>query len=80
MNLLYISEVHQVLEWFKEYWLKSSVRPPMYLTAKETLYAIITGFAALTILMSIIIFWAYQQPSCWDLHASEEQAIINCEQ
>jgi hypothetical protein len=51
----------------------------MYLTAKETLYAIITGFATLAVLLAIIIFWAYQQPSCWDLHSTEEQAIINCE-
>jgi hypothetical protein len=52
----------------------------MYLTAKEALYAIITATVSIAILLGTIIFWAYQQPSCWDLHASEEQAIINCEQ
>ena len=52
----------------------------MYLTTKETLYAIVTAFVALTVLLGVIIFWAYQQPSCWDLHATEDQAIQNCEQ
>jgi hypothetical protein len=51
----------------------------MYLTTKETIYAIVTSFAVLAVLLSILVFWANEQPNCWDLHASEEQAIINCE-
>lgn len=52
----------------------------MYLTNKETLYAIVTSAIALVVLLGVIIFWGYQQPNCWDLHATEDQAIQNCEQ
>lgn len=51
----------------------------MYLTTKETVYAIFTSLAALVILLGIILYWGYTQPNCWDLHATEEQAITNCE-
>lgn len=78
-NLHYISEVHQEQEQFIESSPKSKVKLEMYLTTKETIYAIATSLAALTVLLSIIIFWGYQQPNCWDLHATEEQAIVNCE-
>ena len=63
----------------KESSQKSKGNSPMYLTTRETIYAIVTSFAVLTVLLSILVFWANEQPNCWDLHASEEQAIINCE-
>jgi hypothetical protein len=52
----------------------------MYLTAKETVYVVTATITALAILMGTLIFWALEQPNCWELHASEEQAIANCEQ
>jgi hypothetical protein len=49
------------------------------LTAKETAYAITFAITALAILLGTLIVWSLEQPTCWDLHASEEQAILNCE-
>ena len=46
---------------------------------KQTVYVVTTAFAMLAIMIGGLIFWAYEQPSCWDLHVSEEQAILNCE-
>jgi len=46
---------------------------------KQTVYVVCTAFAMLAIMIGGLIFWAYEQPSCWDLHVSEEQAILNCE-
>lgn len=46
---------------------------------KQTVYVVTTAFAMLAIMIGGLIFWAYDQPNCWDLHASEEQAILNCE-
>jgi hypothetical protein len=51
----------------------------MHLTAKETAYAIIFTITALAILLGTLIVWSLEQPNCWKLHASEEQAILNCE-
>lgn len=47
---------------------------------KQTVYVIATTIGVLAVMISGLIFWALEQPSCWDLHASEEQAITNCEQ
>jgi hypothetical protein len=51
----------------------------MHLTTKETVYVIITAFASLAVLLGTLIVWSLEQPTCWDLDASEEQAILNCE-
>jgi hypothetical protein len=49
------------------------------LSVKQTIYVVCTAFGMLAVMIAGLIFWAYDQPSCWDLHASEEQAIANCE-
>lgn len=49
------------------------------LSWKQTVYVIITVIAMLAVMIGGLVFWALEQPNCWDLHASEEQAIINCE-
>jgi hypothetical protein len=52
----------------------------MYLTSKETFYVVVTALGILAVMTAGLIFWALEQPSCWDLHATEDQAIQNCEQ
>lgn len=49
------------------------------LSVKQTVYVILTVIGTLAVMIGGLIFWAYDQPSCWDLHATEEQAITNCE-
>lgn len=49
------------------------------LTKKESAYFIGTAIASLAILLGILSFWALEQPKCWELYASEQQAIENCE-
>jgi hypothetical protein len=51
----------------------------MHLTRKETAYAITFAIASLAILLGTLIVWSLEQPNCWKLYASEEQAILNCE-
>jgi hypothetical protein len=50
------------------------------LSWKQTVYVILTVIAMLAVMIGGLVFWALEQPSCWDLHASEEAAIQNCEQ
>ena len=52
----------------------------MYLTSKETFYVVVTALGILAVMIAGLMFWALEQPSCWDLHATEDQAIQNCEQ
>jgi len=49
------------------------------LSWKQTVYVIITVIAMLAVMIGGLVFWALEQPNCWDLHATEEQAIQNCE-
>lgn len=49
------------------------------LSVKQTVYVVLTVIGMLAVMIGGLIFWAYEQPSCWDLHSSEEQAITNCE-
>jgi hypothetical protein len=46
---------------------------------KQTVYVVLTALAMLSIMVVGLFFWSLEQPNCWDLHASEEQAILNCE-
>jgi hypothetical protein len=50
------------------------------LSWKQTVYVILTVITMLAVMIGGLVFWALEQPSCWDLHASEEAAIQNCEQ
>lgn len=50
------------------------------LTKQESAYFIASAIVALSVLLGILTFWSQTQPSCWELHASEQQAIENCEQ
>jgi hypothetical protein len=49
------------------------------LSAKQTVYVVLTVLATLAVMIGGLVFWTLEQPSCWDLHASEESAILNCE-
>jgi hypothetical protein len=49
------------------------------LSFKQTVYVILTTIGVLAVMIGGLIFWAYDQPSCWDLHSTEQAAIINCE-
>lgn len=49
------------------------------LSAKQTIYVVLTVIAMLAVMIAGLMFWALEQPSCWDLHATEEAAILNCE-
>lgn len=50
------------------------------LSWKQTVYVIATALGVLAVMIGGLVFWALEQPSCWDLHATEELAIQNCEQ
>ena len=50
------------------------------LTKKESAYFIITSIIALSVLVATVWLWANEQPTCWELHSSEAQAIEACEQ
>ena len=50
------------------------------LTKQESAYFIASAIVALSVLIGILTFWSQSQPTCWELHASEQQAIENCEQ
>jgi hypothetical protein len=50
------------------------------LTKRESFYFIVSSIAALSVLITILAFWAERQPNCWDHHTTEEQAIQECEQ
>ena len=66
---------------FKESLQKSKGNSKMVeLTWKQTVYVIATVIAMLAVRIGGLVFWALEQPSCWDLHATEELAIQNCEQ
>ena len=49
------------------------------LSARQTVYVVLTVLAMLAVMIGGLVFWALEQPNCWDLHASEESAILNCE-
>lgn len=49
------------------------------LSVKQTIYVILTVIAMLAIMIGGLVFWTLEQPSCWDLHSSEQAAILNCE-
>lgn len=49
------------------------------LSVRQTVYVILTAIGVLAVMIGGLVFWTLEQPSCWDLHASEEQAILNCE-
>lgn len=49
------------------------------LTKKESAYFIGFTITALAILLCTLWFWANQTPTCWELYASEQQAIEACE-
>jgi hypothetical protein len=49
------------------------------LSAKQTVYVVLTVIAMLAVMIGGLVFWAYDQPNCWDLHSSEQAAILNCE-
>ena len=50
------------------------------LTKRESFYFIVSTLAALSVLITIIAFWAERQPNCWEQYNTEEQAITVCEQ
>jgi hypothetical protein len=50
------------------------------LTKRESFYFIVSSLAALSVLITILAFWAERQPKCWDLYTTEVQAIQQCEQ
>lgn len=50
------------------------------LTKRESAYFIGFAIVALTILLGTLWMWANQAPTCWELYASEQQAIEHCEQ
>jgi len=50
------------------------------LTKSESFYFIVSALAALSVLITILAFWAERQPKCWDLYTTEVQAIQECEQ
>lgn len=49
------------------------------LTKRESFYFIVSTLAALSVLITILAFWAERQPKCWELYSTEEQAIQACE-
>jgi hypothetical protein len=49
------------------------------LSAKQTVYVVLTVIAMLAVMIGGLVFWAYDQPNCWELHSSEQAAILNCE-
>jgi hypothetical protein len=49
------------------------------LSARQTIYVILTVIGMLAVMIGGLIFWAYDQPSCWDLHSTEQAAINKCE-
>jgi hypothetical protein len=49
------------------------------LSARQTVYVVLTVITMLAVMIGGLVFWAYDQPSCWDMHSTEQQAIINCE-
>jgi hypothetical protein len=50
------------------------------LSKKQTVYVVLTVIGTLAVMIGGLVFWALEQPSCWDLHATEQAAIQNCEQ
>lgn len=50
------------------------------LTKREAFYFIVSALAALSVLITILAFWAAPQPKCWEKYTTEEQAIQACEQ
>jgi hypothetical protein len=50
------------------------------LSKRESAYFIAFGLAAITIMLGIIAWWGSTQPTCWEMYATEEQAIEACEQ
>jgi hypothetical protein len=50
------------------------------LSVKQTIYVVLTVIAMLLVMIGGLVFWALEQPNCWDLHATEQAAIQNCEQ
>jgi len=49
------------------------------LTRREAFYFIVSALAALSVLITILVFWAERQPNCWETYNTEEQAILACE-
>jgi hypothetical protein len=49
------------------------------LSRRQTIYVVLTVIGMLAVMIGGLIFWAYDQPSCWDLHSTEQAAILNCE-
>lgn len=49
------------------------------LSVRQTIYVVLTAIATLAVMIGGLVFWTLEQPSCWDLHANEEQSILNCE-
>jgi hypothetical protein len=50
------------------------------LTKRESFYFIVSALAALAVLITILAFWAKEQPKCWDKYKTEQTAIQACEQ
>jgi hypothetical protein len=50
------------------------------LSKRESFYIFVSTLAALSVLITILAFWAERQPKCWDLHNTEQTAIQACEQ
>ena len=50
------------------------------LTKRESFYFIVSTLAALSVLITILAFWAERQPNCWSEHDTEQTAIQVCEQ
>ena len=49
------------------------------LTKRESFYFIISSLAALSVLITMIVFLATPEPNCWTEYSTEDQAIANCE-
>lgn len=49
------------------------------LSLRQTVYVVLTVIGTLAVMIGGLIFWAYDQPSCWDLNSTEQAAILNCE-
>lgn len=49
------------------------------LTKREAFYFIVSSLACLSVLITILAFWAKEQPKCWEKYTTEEQAIAMCE-
>ncbi len=49
------------------------------LNKRESFYFIVSSLAALSVLITMVAFWAQPDPNCWTQYSTEQQAIENCE-